>query len=84
MAHEDSNAEWKTWQVYCLQKNNNYVLKFDLKESRDGFCQRGRGRSFHVEQLKTEKVWEPTVESLAQGIWRLRAFEAEQRVWEGV
>ena len=35
VAHEDSNAEWKTWQVYCLENNNNYVLKFDLKESRD-------------------------------------------------
>ena len=29
---------------------------------------------------KTEKAREPTVESLARGIWRLRASEAEWRV----
>ena len=35
-----------------------------MKESREGFCRRGRGRSFHVEGPKSEKVREPTVESL--------------------
>ena len=35
-----------------------------------GFCQRGRGRSFHADGLKTEKV-EPTVNSLVQGIWSI-------------
>ena len=42
------------------------ILRFDLNESRDGFCGRGRGRSFHVEGLKTEKAWEPTVETGAR------------------
>ena len=49
----------------CLGKRE--VLRFDLKESREDFCWRG-SRSFHVEGLKTEMVWEPTVESLVQGI----------------
>ena len=43
---------------------NKNVLRFDLNESREGFCWRGRGRSFHVKGLKTEKAWEPTAESL--------------------
>ena len=34
----------------------------------------------HVEGLKTEKAQEPTVESLAQGIWKLRISEVECRV----
>jgi len=64
-----------------LEKN---VLSFDLKESREGFCQRGKGRSFHVKGPKTEKAQEPTVGSLVQGTWRLRVSEAEWRVWESV
>ena len=32
-----------------------FVFKFELKESRESFCRRGRGRSFHVEGPKTEK-----------------------------
>ena len=52
--------EQKTWQVYNFGKSN--VFRLDLKEStRDGFCRRGKGRSFHADGLKTEKVWEPTV-----------------------
>ena len=35
-----------------------------MKESRQGFCRREKGRSFHVEGPKTEKDWESTVESL--------------------
>ena len=35
------------WQVGCFGKRN--VLRFDLKESREGLCRRGRGRSFQVE-----------------------------------
>jgi len=31
----------------------------------------------------TEKAWEPTVESLVHGIWRLRVSEAKGRVREG-
>ena len=42
-----------TWQIYCFGKRN--ILRLDLKESRKVFCQRGRGRSFHVDGLKTEK-----------------------------
>ena len=73
--------EWKTWQVYCLGKRS--VLRFDLKESREGFCQRKRKvipRSGAKTRLKAR---EPAVESLVQGIWRLRVSEVEQRVWEG-
>ena len=40
------------------------VYRLDLSESKEGFCQRGRGRSFHVDGLKTEKAQEPTVESV--------------------
>ena len=60
----------KTWQVYSFRKSN--VFRLDLNESREGFYRRGRGRSFHVDGPKTEKAREPTVESLVQGIWRLR------------
>ena len=74
--------EQKTWQVYNFGKRN--VFRLDLSESREGFYQRGRGRSFHVDGLKTEKVWELTLESLVRGILRLRVSEAEWRVWEGV
>ena len=51
-----------------------------MNESIEGFCRRGRGRSFHVDGPKTEKAQEPTVESLVRGIWRLRVSEAERRV----
>ena len=66
----------------ALEKRN--VLRLNFKESREGFFRRGRGRSFHVEQPKTEKAREPTVESLVRGIWRLRLSEAEQSVREAV
>ena len=78
---EDGSTEQKTWQVYCFGKG--YVFRLHLNESREGFCQRRRGRSFHVDGLKTEKAREPTAESLVQGIWRLRVSEEEQRVREG-
>ena len=41
--------------------------KFDLKVSREGFCQRGRASSFQAEGLKTEKVKEPE----DSGEWKL-------------
>ena len=44
----------KIWQVYNFGKRN--IFRLDLNESREGFCRRGRGRSFHVDGLKTEKV----------------------------
>ena len=58
------------------------VLGLDLKESREGFFRRGRGRTFHVEWLKMEKAREPKVERLVRGIWKLRESEAERRVRE--
>ena len=61
----DRGTEQKTWQVYNFGKRN--VFRLDLNESREGFCWRGRGRSFHVDGLKTEMVQEPTVESLVRG-----------------
>ena len=60
MAEEDKSVKQKTQQVSCFGKGN--VLTLDLKESREGFRQRGKGRSFHVERPKTEKVREPTEE----------------------
>ena len=79
---KDNSTEQKTWQVYNFVKRN--VFRLDLNESREGFCRRGRGRTFHVEGPKTEKAREPTVESLVRGIWRLRVSEAERRVRDGV
>ena len=43
---------------YSFGKRN--VLRFDLNESREGFCRRGRRRSLHAEGQNTEKVLEPT------------------------
>ena len=60
------------------------VFRLDLNESREGFCRRGRGRSFHVDGPKIEKALEPTVESLVQRTWRLRISEAERGVRDGV
>ena len=74
--------EWKTRQVYCFGKIN--IFRLDLKESGEGFCQKRRGRSFPVKGPKTEKAWEPTVESLVQRIWRLKVSETEWRVWAGM
>ena len=70
--------EQKTWLVYNFGKRN--VFRLDLNESKEGFCPRGRGRSFRVNGPKTEKAREPTVESQMRGIWRLRVSEAERRV----
>ena len=62
----------KIWQVYNFGKRN--VFRLDLNEPREGFCQRGRGKSFHVDGPKIEKVQG----SVVQGIWRLRVSEVEQ------
>ena len=40
--------------------------------------------SFYVEGLKTEEAWEPPVESMIRGIWRVGVSEAEWTVREGV
>ena len=63
---KDSSMEQKTWQVNSFGKRN--VFKLHLKESREGFFLRGQERSFHADGLKTQKVQEPKVESLVQGI----------------
>ena len=87
-AAEDGKAERKRWQLYYFGQRN--VLRLGPKESREGFCRRGRGRSFHVEapniilKKHPKKPQEPTVESLARGIWRLRVSEVDRRVRDGV
>ena len=50
---QSKTAAWtkKTWQVCCVGKRD--VLRLELKESREGICRRGRGRSFHVEGLSS-------------------------------
>ena len=35
-----------------------------MKESREGFCRRGKGRSLHAEGPKTELALKPAAESL--------------------
>ena len=55
-------------------------LRLGLNGCREGFCRRGRGRSFQAEGPKTEKARKPTVDSLLRGIWRLRVSEAARRV----
>ena len=67
-----------------LQFSENKCFRLHLNESREGFCRRGRGRSFHTDGPKTEKARELTVESLVRGIWRPRVSEAERRLREGV
>ena len=54
---EDSSMEQNTWQVYSFGRIN--VFRLHLNESREGFCRRGGGRSFHIDGPKTEKAWEP-------------------------
>ena len=44
---EDSSTKQKTLQVCSFRKRN--VFKLHLNESGEGFCRRGRGRSFHVD-----------------------------------
>ena len=74
----------RTENMARLQFWKRNVFRLHLNESREGFCWRGRGRSFHVDGPKTKKVREPTVDSLVHRIWRLRVSEAERRVREGV
>ena len=68
----------------CAKHDRSIVLENKMPlEPRVGFCRRGRGRVFHVQETKTEKAREPTVESLVRGSWRLRVSEAEQRACDG-
>ena len=66
---KDISTEQKTCKVYNFGKRN--VLGLDLNESREGFCRRGRGRSFHIDGPKTEKAREPKGESLVPGIGKI-------------
>ena len=77
MAEEDISAVWKIWQVYWFGKRN--VLRFELKESREGFCRKGRARSFHVEGPKTEKAQEPAVEILVTAEREVLIWKQKQR-----
>ena len=79
---EDISTEQKNGRSTILGGKKRSRL--DLNESREGFCRRGRGRSFLVDGVKQKKAREPTVESLVRGIWRLRVSEAERRAREGV
>ena len=60
------------------------VLRFDLKDSREGFCPRGRGRSFRAEGPKTKKGAATISGKSGTRIWKLTVSEAEWRVREGV
>ena len=51
------------------------VFRLHLKESREGFCPRGRGRSLHVDGPKTLKAREPT-NSLKSGGASLASYHA--------
>ena len=53
---EDSSTEQKICQV--CRDVLGYILGFrlHLNESREGFCRRGRGRSFDVDGPKTKKA----------------------------
>ena len=62
-----------------LQKKKCFEVEFE-GVSREGFFQRGRGRSFHVDGPKAEKARELTVDILVREIWRMRASEVKQRV----
>ena len=61
---EDSSTEKKTWQVHSFGKRN--VFRLHLNEPREGFCRRGRGRSFHVDGPNREKAREPRLESVVE------------------
>ena len=48
------------WEKKCF--------RLDLNESREGFCRRGRGRSFHVDGPKTEGAGTHSGESVASNL----------------
>ena len=46
----------------CAKHDRSIVLENKMSlEPRVGFCRRGRGRAFYVQETKTEKAREPTV-----------------------
>ena len=85
---EDSSMEQKTWQAYSFGKGN--VSRLHLNKSREGFCQRGRRKSFHGDGLKTENAWESGARNLGDesiksrtestgGCVRLKTFTEKRR-----
>ena len=46
-------AAWKTWQVCSFGKR--ILLRFDLKESREGFCQERKGKVIPCRMTKDKK-----------------------------
>ena len=76
MAEDSCTAEQKIWQVYSFGERRVFRLQ---NESRECFCRRERGISFHVDGPKTEKAREPTVESLVRGL-NLEAESIRSRV----
>ena len=58
------------WEKKCFRLN--------LNESREGFCRRGRSRSFHVDGPKTQKAREPTAE-IESGARNLEAESIRSR-----
>ena len=61
-----------------FRKKKGLEVKFEQIQSERFFP---RGMSCHVEDPKIENVQGPNVESLVHGIWKMRASEAENRVW---
>ena len=45
-----------------IVSGKNVLSRLDLKESREGFCRREKGKVNHVEGPKTEEALKPTVE----------------------
>ena len=64
-------------------KKNCFQVRFE-GEKMAYFGEEGEIKSLHVEIWKTGKGRGPTVETLVQGVWRLRLSEAERRVREGM
>ena len=67
---EDSTTGQKTRQVCSFGKRD--VFRLHLNESREGFCRRGRGRSFHV-----EKAREPTKPVTTKTVFNIAHFDAK-------
>ena len=70
--------------TFCFGKRSVLTLRLDLKETRESFFWRGRGRSVHVQGLMMEIARERPVESLVRRMWILRVSEAERRVQKDV
>ena len=69
----------ETMAGLLFRKKKGLEVKFEQVQSERFFP---RGMSCHVDDPKIENVQGPCVQSLVQGIWRMRASEAEKRVRE--